>query len=213
MRRKSSGSGAAAVLFLVGFACARDMSLISQLVAAAFAITLILLTLPWLRSLRRKRLTRRGLLSLTPTEFEQRVQLLLQDLGWQNVRHRGGRGDRGVDLVAEKNGRWIVQCKRYKENVRPQEVRELVGTLAIQRADHALLVTTGHFTTQGYKEAGQRVELWDGDTLAEKIQQVEKARRSPERKRRARIRFFIKYGIVTLANMVAVLLLGAEMTL
>ncbi|HEU4323301.1 MAG TPA: restriction endonuclease [Roseiflexaceae bacterium] len=105
---------------------------------------------------------------LSPNAFEAEVQRLLQHLGWQDVQIAGGVGDRGVDLV----GRWhaqrcIVQCKHEPgRNITPKDVRELVGALHVQGADRAVLVTSGGFSSQCYKEiAGQPVELWTLDTL------------------------------------------------
>lgn len=207
-REEETGAG---VLLLtigyVGYIWIRELPYLSQLSVASFMLTCVFLLLNWSTFQRRHNLTRRKLLYLKPTEFEKRVQLLLQDLGWKNVRHRGGRGDRGVDLVAEgEDGSWIVQCKRYKGNVLPKEVRELIGTLTIQKADGAILVTTGRFTEQGWKEAsGHRIDLWDGKTLAKKIQQIETAKRTPEEKKRFRVRFVLKYGIVATANALALL--------
>ncbi len=63
----------------------------------------------WLRERRLQRLRRQQLLDLSPSKFEQRVARLLEDLGWKQVTMRGGSGDRGVDITAERNGlRFII---------------------------------------------------------------------------------------------------------
>ena len=139
------------------------------------------------RTIHRRNLLRRELLALTPSEFEERVRLLLEDLGWINLRLRGGSGDRGVDLEGEFQGtRYVIQCKRYHHNksVSPSAVRDLVGALHIQKADRALLVTTSSFTSQGYAEArDQAVELWDGNTLTRKIEEAAALRADPSRQK------------------------------
>lgn len=125
---------------------------------------------------RAKRQHEQAIDDLSPAEFEHRIRTLLRDLGWRNVHVRGGRGDRGVDITAQRDGlQWVVQCKHYRaRNVAPKEVRELVGTMAIQKADRALFVTSGLFTEQGRKEAhGQGVELWDRETLIQRIREAE----------------------------------------
>ncbi|MGQ9895731.1 MAG: restriction endonuclease [Roseiflexus sp.] len=158
-------------------------------IAAAALVLSVLFVLLWLlhlliRHVRQQRLIRKELLALTPAEFEERVLLLLKDLGWSNLRLRGGSGDRGVDLEGEFQGvRYIIQCKRYSKSVPPSMVRDLVGALHIQKADRALLVTTSSFTAQGYAEArDQAVELWDGKILAQKISEADRLREDPLRK-------------------------------
>ncbi len=98
-------------------------------------LTIVFFINRWLREQRLQRLRRQQLLDLSPSEFEQRVALLLEDLGWRQVTVRGGSGDRGVDITAERDGlRFIIQCKRYTKPVGPSYVRDLVGALQIQQA-------------------------------------------------------------------------------
>lgn len=199
-RRRSSdeGEGGIALLFLVGLATTyRWIEALPrpwQIAAGVLALSAILL-LAWslaslARRVRRRRRLRAELLTLTPTQFEERVQLLLADLGWTQLQRRGGSGDRGVDLVGQYEGeRYVIQCKRYMKKVPPAMVRDLVGTRAIQKADRALLVTTSGFTRQGYDEArNQPVELWDGDILEEQITRADELRADPARARAVRRR-------------------------
>ncbi|MGQ9874009.1 MAG: restriction endonuclease [Chloroflexus sp.] len=130
-------------------------------------VSLVFLLVAWWNDHRQRSLRRKQLLELSPAEFEERVAQLLRDLGWQRVQVRGGSGDRGVDITAERDGHlYLVQCKRYTKPVSPTYVRDLVGALHIQRANQAILVTTSGFTRQCYLEAkNQPVQLWDGPTL------------------------------------------------
>jgi restriction system protein len=155
--------------------------------ACSILFLLFLFFIDLFRALRQRALLQKALLALTPSEFEERVLLLLKDLGWTNLRLRGGSGDRGVDLEGEFQGqRYIVQCKRYTKAVPPSMVRDLAGALHIQRADRALLVTTSSFTRQGYEEArNQPIELWDGDILARKIKEADALRANPAHRRNA----------------------------
>lgn len=107
--------------------------LLWQIIFIIGSLSVIFLINQWLIDLRILRLRRRQLLELSPSEFEQRVALLLEDLGWKNVVIRGGSGDRGVDITAERDGlRYLVQCKRYSKSVGPSYVRDLVGALHIR---------------------------------------------------------------------------------
>jgi len=150
--------------------------LLWQIIFIIGSLSVIFLINQWLIDLRILRLRRRQLLELSPSEFEQRVALLLEDLGWKNVVIRGGSGDRGVDITAERDGlRYLVQCKRYSKSVGPSYVRDLVGALHIQGADRAILVATSSFTPQSRLEArGQAVELWDDKILLQRLSDAER---------------------------------------
>ncbi len=156
-------------------------------------MTIVFFINRWLREQRIQKLRRQQLLDLSPSEFEQRVALLLEDLGWKKVTVRGGSGDRGVDITAERDGlRFIIQCKRYTKPVGPKYVRDLVGALQIQQADRAILVATSAFTRQSQLEArGQAVELWDDRILLQRIDEAERLRatQQPQRSRQTALLF------------------------
>ena len=181
-----------------------------KIAASVLALSTILL-LAWslvglARTWYRRQLLAKELLALTPTQFEERVQVLLADLGWTALERRGGSGDRGVDLVGQHAGlRYVVQCKRYTKRVPPAMVREFVGALHIQKADRALLVTTSSFTKQGHAEVReQHVELWDGDILAAQIARAAALRADPLRVRAVRRRIGAMVGAGVLLNSVLV---------
>ena len=129
-----------------------------QIIVAVLAVAGILL-IGWsivglLQRRERKRLLLANARSLSPADFERRVHILLQDLGWTQLEHVGGTGDRGVDLRGTyQQRRYIVQCKRFKGLVGPQYVRDLEGTRQHEGATCALLVTTGHFGPSSYEWA------------------------------------------------------------
>lgn len=198
-RRSSDAGGAISGLLIAGMACAwifwpafTGLAFPWQIAVAVLTFSILLLFVLFLvdlfRAIHRRNLLRRELLALKPAEFEERVLLLLKDLGWTNLRLRGGSGDRGVDLEGEFQGqRYIVQCKRYSKPVPPSMVRDLAGALHIQRADRALLVTTSSFTPQGYEEIRNLpIELWDGDVLARKIREANELRADPAHQRKFR---------------------------
>lgn len=209
-----SGLGGLVGLLILGafFACSNQSSIALPWLIAGGVLSVSLMgmllwgvgTLIWQR--RRDELCQAEAYALSPDAFEERVKLLLEDLGWERVQRSGGSGDRGVDLWGVFNGaHYIVQCKRYKGRVAPDKVRELVGTLHIQQADRALLVTTGYFSQQGYEEAQRYpIELWDGAELARQVRTAEERRQSPERRQRSRQHTRWTIGSVLLINLLAV---------
>ncbi len=106
--------------------------------------------------------------ALDPYEFEAYVATVFRKKGYK-VELRGGSGDKGVDLIVESDAlgkRAIVQCKRYRNKIGPDTVRELYGTLMHERVAHAFLVTTAEISAAA-REWGQNksMTLIDGETL------------------------------------------------
>lgn len=105
---------------------------------------------------------------LSPAEFERYVAGLFRKKGYQ-VQMRGRSGDLGVDILLTKadGRRAIVQCKRYRNKVGPDVVRELYGTLIHEQADHAFLVTTAEISASARRWAeGKPMTLIDGKELS-----------------------------------------------
>lgn len=108
------------------------------------------------------------LYELSPAEFERYVAGLFRKKGYQ-VQMRGRSGDLGVDILLMKadGRRAIVQCKRYRNKVGPDVVRELYGTLIHEQADHAFLVTTADISASARRWAeGKPMTLIDGEELS-----------------------------------------------
>jgi restriction system protein len=143
-------------------------------------------TIVWAVRSHRRRHTQQLLLAdartLTPPQFEAQVLHLLRDLGWARVQWVGGSGDGGVDLRGIYQGqRWIVQCKRSAGRVAPQYLRDLEGARSHERADRALLVTTGYITRQGYAWVrGKSITLWDGAILAQHLAEQRQRMEHPD---------------------------------
>lgn len=108
------------------------------------------------------------LYALDPYEFERYVASVFEQKGYR-VKLRGGSGDAGVDLIVEDGAfgkRAIVQCKRYRNKIGPDTVRELYGTLLHERAAHAFLVTTAEISDASRDWARHKsLTLIDGETL------------------------------------------------
>ncbi len=187
----------ALVVMALGYRAFTTVSWRVLVVLIVFSATLLLFAIRWGLERARRREQERLLLAsvatLSPQDFERRVLLLLQQLGWQHVEHVGGSGDRGVDLRGTVGGqRYIVQCKRYTNTVGPHSVRELAGTLQHEGAERALLITSSRFGPDAWAWArGKPIELWDGAMLTQQIRAAEEAQRDPshqahERRRRRR---------------------------
>lgn len=107
------------------------------------------------------------LYALSPADFEAYVARLFRRKGYR-VELRGGSGDHGVDLVVTNRQRRkaIVQCKRYRNQIGPDVVRELYGTLIHEKASHAFLVTTASISQSAQEWArGKPMTLIDGTEL------------------------------------------------
>lgn len=122
------------------------------------------------------------LLSMPPEGFERFCQELLRESDFQEVTVTGRSGDGGIDgigilqlnpLVSFKV---LFQCKRYKGSVGAPQVRDFRGAM-MGRADKAIILTTGTFTTEARKEALRDgvppIELVDGEKLITMMERLE----------------------------------------
>jgi restriction system protein len=112
--------------------------------------------------------TVKELRSLSPAEFEEWCAARLREQGY-SVTVVGGRGDHGVDLIAEREGsRMVVQCKRWYggRSVGESEIRDLVGAMQHEQAASGMVVTTEQFTPAAVSWAqGKPIKLWNVEQL------------------------------------------------
>lgn len=100
----------------------------------------------------------------TGSDFEIWVKELLLSMGIQ-ARVVGGRGDHGIDVVAEYNGKKIcVQCKKYymkRDSLMVGEpvLRDLYGAMYAGGFSKAVVITTGQFTDEAILWAKGKPEL------------------------------------------------------
>lgn len=111
--------------------------------------------------------------AMDPTTFEHYVGECLR-AGGGRVRHVGGTGDFGADLLLERAGRrTVVQVKRYTQSVGVAAVQQTAAARAHYGADSAMVVTNSWFTPAARQlAASNRVELWDRHALAEAASQA-----------------------------------------
>lgn len=113
---------------------------------------------------------------MSGTEFEKRVHLLLQKLGY-HVEGTAASGDYGGDhVLTDSNGvRTVVQAKRYSKPVGLTAVQEVVAAKARYHCHLAMVITNQTYTRQAKilaKDNG--VELWDRPKLIAEIQRSKK---------------------------------------
>ena len=115
---------------------------------------------------------------LTWQQFETLVAEAYRRKGYA-VEVKGGAGpDGGIDLVAAKDRRFLVQCKHWRVyRVGVREARELLGLVTAQRAAGGILITSGAFTAEAEDfSRGQPLELINGRRLLGLVRLVQGAR-------------------------------------
>ena len=115
--------------------------------------------------------------SLAPVCFEELCAELLRLDGYRDVSVIGGRGDDGIDVLAELResadpATVYVQCKAWRGEVGVEVVREFRQALNRRdqrgRPGHGRLMTTGHFSREAITEArqgGTPLDLIDGNRI------------------------------------------------
>ena len=108
---------------------------------------------------------------MSSSEFEEFCANLLIVNGFINVNVTKGSGDRGIDILGEKNGiKYAVQCKRYSSKVGNHAIQEAFSGKAIYGADIAVVMTNCYFTKQARQDANSLdVWLWDRDKISSLI--------------------------------------------
>jgi len=105
---------------------------------------------------------------LSGEEFEERLQILFENLGYR-VTRTGGRpgGDYGVDLVIERDGkRTAIQAKCYRNKVGEDAIREANTGKNYYHCHEARVVTNSYFTPMAWRLArANYVWLYDRNGL------------------------------------------------
>ena len=97
-------------------------------------------------------------------EFEKITATIFEKLGYK-TKIIGGAGDRGIDVIAKKDGkRYFIQCKQMNK-VSPSMLRDFYGSIAdrLKEGEKGFFVTTGEFTQEGKEFAQNKpIELING---------------------------------------------------
>ncbi len=119
----------------------------------------------------------RWLKAMKPSEFENYIAGLFNKLGYK-TEVTGGSHDKGVDVIAEKDGvKHYIQCKKFiTSTVGVGSMRDFYGAIADHLAKgKAFFITTNKFTLEAEKYADDKpIELIDGHRLVEYIHLAEK---------------------------------------
>lgn len=119
------------------------------------------------------------LLQMSPAQFEKLSQRLPREAGFINVEVTGRPSDGGIDGVGVYRISLIsfpvyFQCKRYRNNVPSNAVRDFRGAMS-GRGEKGLLITTASFTAEAQKEATRDgappVDLIDGTSLCDLLKE------------------------------------------
>lgn len=113
--------------------------------------------------------------NMHPSAFERLAKRLLLELGFSKVTVTGGSGDGGIDAVGTVTVnsvltfKVVVQCKRYRNSVGANDLRNFRGAMQ-GRTDKALFITTGSYTRGALEEATRdgvpEIDLISGEDLA-----------------------------------------------
>lgn len=119
------------------------------------------------------------LYQLAPKEFEEWTESLFKSLVFQNVVLTPQSGNKGLDLIAEKDGNKIaVQCKKFKGVVGSPVIQAFAGTLQTAEIDKGYFITTGSYSVDAEKMAQDLpIELYDKNTLGDLIELAMKVER------------------------------------
>ena len=106
-------------------------------------------------------------------EFEKFLKRLFIYKGFA-VSETARTGDFGADLLLRKDGRtYVVQAKRYNNNVGAKALQEIYSARAHYKADFMIVVTNAHFTRQAEVMAEeQNIELIDREELIGLISEI-----------------------------------------
>ena len=121
------------------------------------------------------------LYNISPSAFERLTQRILRESGFSQVEVTGKTGDGGIDgkgivrISGFLSFHVIFQCKRYRNSVTPDKIRDFRGAMQ-GRADKGLFITTGTFTREASKEATRDgappIDLIDGELLCDKLKEL-----------------------------------------
>lgn len=115
-----------------------------------------------------------SLYELTPREFEEWTASLFESLGYEKVTLTPQSNDKGVDVLAVKNGLKIaIQCKKFKGVVGSPNIQTFLGAMQNAEADKGFFITTGTFSVEAEKMAlDMPIELYDKIGLVQLIDEA-----------------------------------------
>lgn len=119
---------------------------------------------------------------MNPYKFENMVGLLLEEMGYSEIRVTSPTNDKGVDVIADialgiSSVHEVVQVKRHTGSINRNIVDLLRGSLHRFDAIRGTIITTGTFASGAKKAALERnaapITLIDGEKLLDLLMQYE----------------------------------------
>jgi restriction system protein len=116
------------------------------------------------------------LAQMDPFKFEKLISLLLQEMGYDNVRVTAPSNDKGVDVVADfevgiSSVREVVQVKRHSGSINRTVLDQLRGSLHRFKAMRGTIITIGTFSagakSASLEQGAAPITLIDGGKLLE----------------------------------------------
>ncbi|MGI8619594.1 MAG: restriction endonuclease [Gemmatimonadaceae bacterium] len=150
----------------------------------------------------------RDLFDLTPREFETLCAELLRAEGWNDVEILSDARDRGIDIIASREGQSVAVEVKHGKRISPHVLRRAVDQLAAsERSANQLLVITSAPVTPQQRSSiaspdGRHVDVLDqGNVLAilAKHPQIRRDQLGAVRRRR-----FWEFGKLSFALVAAV---------
>ena len=113
---------------------------------------------------------------MSPSSFERYVGVVFKIAGFE-IKHIGGSGDMGVDLIASKGDiRKAIQVKRYDRDsntVGVKAFQEVHAGKEMHDCDEAAVITTSSFTNAAKEMAKKlRIEALDGNDFKKYVEDV-----------------------------------------
>ena len=115
-------------------------------------------------------------IKMDPYEFESLCQKLLLAEGYTDVILKGGSGDLGVDILAKKfvgnkEETWLIQCKRWINNVDATPLQRLNSERLRLHADKVACITTSDYTRDATMISdSQEVHITNGIALLQRLE-------------------------------------------
>lgn len=112
----------------------------------------------------------------TGLDFENYFAILLDKLGFYDIKVTEGSGDFGIDVLAYSDDiLYGFQCKLYSSAVGNKAIQEAYSGKTHYNCNIAVVVTNNYFTEQARKQAKEtNVLLWDRSILVKKLNEAQK---------------------------------------
>ncbi len=167
--------GATLILLALIWLSTGDVSLL--IIIYIIILILIFSTGFFLWRRRTKRLLASGIEKIDVMSGQMFELLLLEH--FKKLGYRGKTtaesADYGADLLLVMDQtKYVVQAKRWKQNVGIEAVQQIIGAIRYYGADKGLVVTNSYFTNNAKRLAqANNIELWDRRKLIDVLSQVQ----------------------------------------